>query len=241
MSNETNTVAKNQNKSSIVILVVVIAVIAGVLGFGLYQNYSKTNTNTPNEIITTQITTIQEQATQEEATQEEVTQEYITTHQTTIEATSEEPTEPPSTEPENISLKIYNTYLNIIRSNDTTLYHIYDINHDGVKELILGLGESTIEAHYDVYSYDESKGGAYYTGTIKGNRVFYESYEGNLKSFWARQGSYCFFDITFKNGRTEEVTLINDYTTGEYPPIDGTELYFAQPADFLYLKTEILN
>lgn len=234
------------NKSSIVILIAVIAVIAGVIGFGLYQNYSKNNTNTPDEITTKQIATTEMQTTQEVTTVAPTTEEP-----TTEEPTTEKPTEKPTTAPQeteqpttlfsNNEKEIYSAYCDVISNNETQTYCVYDINHDGIKEIIIELGVTTLEQRYDVYSYDDSKGGAYYTGTINGSRLFYESYDGNLKSFWARQGSYCFFDITLKNDRTEEIKIINDYTTGEYPAIDGTEVYFSQPGDLSYLESEILN
>ena len=53
-------------------------------------------------------------------------------------------------------------------------------------------------------------------------------------------GSYIFYDITLKNGRTEETIVINDYTTGEYPPIDGNQLTQSYPNDFNLLVNEIL-
>lgn len=226
---------KNQSKSSIVILIAVVVVIAGVLGFGLYQNYSKSNTNTPDEISTTQIQT----------TEQQTTQEVTTVAPTTEEPTTEKPTEPPTTaQPttlfSNNAKEIYSAYCDVINNNDTQQYCIYDINHDGVKEIILNLGVTTIEQHYDVYSYDTSKGGAYYTGTLNGSSLLYESYSGNLKGFWAKMGSYCFYDITLKNGRTEETIVINDYTTGDYPPIDGNELTQSYPNDFNLLVSEIL-
>ena len=235
-----NTNNKTQSKSSIVILIAVIVVIAGVIGFGLYQNYSKTHTNTPDEITTTQIPT----------TEEQTTQEVTTVAPTTAEPTTEKPTEKPTTSPptteqpttlfSNNAKEIYSAYCDVINKNETQMYYVYDINHDGIKEIIIQLGIGTLNTRFDVYSYDNSKGGAYYTGTINGSRLFYESYQGNLKSFWAKQGSYCFYDITLKNGRTEETIVINDYTTGEYPPIDGNQLTQSYPNDFNLLVNEIL-
>lgn len=235
-----NTNNKTQSKSSIVILIAVIAVISGVIGFGLYQNYSKNNTNTPDEITITQIPT----------TEEQTTQEVTTVAPTTAEPTTEKPTEKPTTSPptteqpttlfSNNAKEIYSAYCDVINNNETQTYCVYDINHDGIKEIIIELGVTTLEQRYDVYSYDDSKGGAYYTGTLNGSSLLYESYSGYLKGFWAKMGSYIFYDITLKNGRTEETIVINDYTTGEYPPIDGNQLTQSYPNDFNLLVNEIL-
>lgn len=233
MSENANT--KHQSKSSVVILIAVIVVIIGVIGFGLYQNSDKSRNSTPDEISTTQIVTTEEPTTQEITTVAPTTAEH-TTEEPATEKPTKKPTEPPT---ENISQEIYNAYKNIIISNSTQMYSIYDINNDGIKELIIELGETTLNTKFDIYSYDTSKG-AYYTGTINGSCVLYESYKRTLKSFWAKQGSYCFSEVTLNNGRIEETTLINDYTTGEYPSIDGTELTKAYPNDLNLLASEIL-
>ncbi len=231
---------KIQNKSSIVILIAVIIVIASVLGLGLYQNYSKDNNNTPDEVSTSQISTTEEQ------TMQEVSTVAPTKVEPTTEKHTEKPTEPPTTAQPTTSFsnsaeEIYSAYCDVIYNDDTQMYCIYDINHDGIKEIILDLGTSMLEQHYDVYSYDKSKGGAYYTGTLNGSSVLYESYSGNLKGFWAKQGSYCFFDIILKNGRTEETMVVNDYTDGDYPDIDGRELVQSYPNDYNLLASEIIG
>lgn len=108
-----NTNNKTQSKSSIVILIAVIAVIAGVIGFGLYQNYSKTHTNTPDEITTTQISTTEEQTTQDVTTVAPTTAEPTTEKPTTASKT----TKPPATEPPTETVTVV--------QNNPSVYDLY--------------------------------------------------------------------------------------------------------------------
>lgn len=100
MSENVNT--KHQSKGSVIILIAVIVVIIGVIGFGLYQNSDKSRNSTPDEISTSKVIT----------TEEPTIQEITTVAPTTAEPTTEEPTtkapetEPPTTEePTTISIQ----------------------------------------------------------------------------------------------------------------------------------------
>lgn len=132
---------------------------------------------------------------------------------------------------------MYQAYLETINSNEIEGYYIYDVNHDGIAELIISIGDNLSKLHYDFYTYDDNKG-LYYVGTINSSRVFYESYEGSLKTFWAKQGSYCFAEVELNNGRINENIIINDYTSGAYPDIDGVKLTESSPYDTNLLANE---
>lgn len=227
-----------KNKSSIVILIIIALVIFGVLGYGIYQNYPKSKNSTPDEIHTTQIATTQVQTTMQNTTVVPTTIVPTTAEPTTVAPTTiEVTTVQPTTKAEINKEDVYQAYLETINSNEIEGYYIYDVNHDGIAELIISIGDNLSKLHYDFYTYDDNKG-LYYVGTINSSRVFYESYEGPLKTFWAKQGSYCFAEVELNNGRINENIIINDYTSGAYPDIDGVKLTESSPYDTNLLANE---
>lgn len=212
--------AKN-NKSSFVVLILVIAIIVGVIGFGVYQNMSNNQSSTPDQAVTS-----------EEVTTVEPTTQIITTAvPTTEEPTTIKPTEPPTTkapetEPptENYSFKAYTDYLNVIQSSYTEAYYLIDIDKDGIIELIAESGNSNLTRQYTFYSYKISSG-IICLGNISGSsKSLYTSYNGELKSFGAKQGSYSFYEYSIVNNEIIENLVDQGYTQGDYPNLDGDYL-----------------
>ena len=87
------------------------------------------------------------------------------------------------------------------------------IHHHPQRNLLSVLANNILNKEYIsngyFYTYDDNNG-LYYVGTINSSRVFYESYEGSLKTFWAKQGSYCFAEVELNNGRINENIIIKN-------------------------------
>ena len=66
-------------------------------------------------------------------------------------------------------------------------YYLYDINHDGVYELIAHVGESEAEAVFQIYSVDED-GGLIDLGEIGGGHTILVEKDGKLHTYYGHSG-----------------------------------------------------
>ena len=192
-----NTNNKTQSKSSIVILIAVIAVIAGVIGFGLYQNYSKTHTNTPDEITTTQIPTTEEQTTQDVTTVAPTTAEPTTEKPTEKPTTASKTTKPPATEPPTETVTVV--------QNNPSVYDLY--------------GYYVNEGYYIKITYDE-----YESKSCSNGYIIAQEKISNIESIPLDDGKTRFF-LSFENEGYDYIrNLIMDSNKNLYAVADGALL-----------------
>lgn len=96
-------------------------------------------------------------------------------------------------------------------------YYIYDIDNDGVKELLLQ--EGTCEADYQYYIYTIENGAAVYLDTIPGGHtMFYEDAKGgsgnSILQLQAHMGYEMISRITLNNGKVS-TELLSERELGE--------------------------
>lgn len=93
-------------------------------------------------------------------------------------------------------------------------YYLYDINHDGIYELLIHFGENEAEAVIQVYSIDEN-GGFIELGEIGGGHTWLTEKDGKLYSNFGHKGYYAVKELQMVGWHdvwsiTEETVLEKD-------------------------------
>lgn len=194
-----NNPASNKSKKKIIIISVIsalILLIAGLVGYLIYEEIqvrrmsdeirSHSIINTESDIVNTTVNS--EQTT---AKQIQTTKSTTTTTAVTTAAKSQEKAE--------VSGKylVYLTLLNAAESesaaeygtNDLLYYqyYLYDINHDGVYELLIHIGTCEADAMIGVYSIDDEEGLAE-LGEIGGGHTILTEKDKKLYANYCHQG-----------------------------------------------------
>lgn len=152
---------------AVVLFIVLIIVLINVFGMdkGEGNNVSESE---PYMVTTTEI---------QDATTEMITEEIT---EPSTEAVSESPTEPIT---EEIQIDYYKTYKSTIdaaadkSTNDGREYFLFDIDSDGINELIVEEGGILAEASSVVYTIND--GASEYLGAIEGSNSGELSYDGS--------------------------------------------------------------
>jgi len=208
---------QKQSKSSIFILIVVAIIVVGIIVFSLYQNSdNKDKNNTTATTVAIEISS------------------------STIEETTEPKTEPiteaPTTEPEtqpttqvDYGKEAYIAYLETLNSekDKANLYYLYDIDNDGIEELIIETGEYSAEMECKFYSYKAGVGNIFLGSTV--DMILYGSLDGTLLGMGGKMGYYTFYEMSIENGKIVTNVTEEGYVEGEYPEPDGEYLNSYSP------------
>lgn len=118
----------------------------------------------------------------------------------------------------------YNIYGNILDDfvfnyGEYTEYTIFDLDSDGIKELIVSYGDSSADWANDVYSYSES--GALYCGTFYLPVSFYASDDGNgMYTVYEHMDTQIIMKIELKGTKITEVEISdNNFPSDNYIPV----------------------
>jgi len=104
-------------------------------------------------------------------------------------------------------------------------YALYDIDRDGVPELILYEGSSGAGEHYHFYTIDD---GEVIQCGFYGRANLLVNGEGGLIAFFAHMGAYQFDQLTLENAEIKTTLISEDYAgQSEYPELEdfGYENY----------------
>lgn len=198
-ASENNPVSNKSKKKIIIISVIsaLILLIAGLVGFLIYEEIqvrrmseqirSHSMINTESDIVNTTVNSEQTTAKQIQTTKSSTT----TTTAITTAAKSQEKAETSG------KYLAYLTLLNAAESesaaeygtNDLLYYqyYLYDINHDGVYELLIHIGTCEADAMIGVYSIDDEEGFAE-LGEIGGGHTILTEKDKKLYANYCHQG-----------------------------------------------------
>lgn len=97
-------------------------------------------------------------------------------------------------------------------------YALYDLDDDGIKELIVSYGESTADWINDVYKYDVDSDDIYKVGDFPNDVMLYVAEDNRgLYAVSARMGYQHIYQITLENGELNSGEIMEEYTeTDDY-------------------------
>jgi len=176
-------------------------------------------TNRDNKEDNTKVASVESEKKVEKEAEEITTEEVTTVEETTTEeVTTEEITkQEPTTEAINYYLYIPILQEVLKNNNDYNNYTIYDMNNDGIYELVVKIG--ICEADYEWQFYTMRDNNAFYIGMIiGGHSALYEGENGSILRHTAHMG-YEYVDKITYDGQNiieekileREVSAIEEY------------------------------
>ena len=115
-------------------------------------------------------------------------------------------------------------------------YFVYDIDGDGVKELIVQNGNNELEMALDIYTVYQEE--ALLLGSLTGGHsALYPCPDGGIYRHWANEGSETLYRITL-NGRDLKEELIWDKQEphNDYAQFEEGDLHYARITDDVLLR-----
>lgn len=138
--------------------------------------------------------------------------------------------------------EIYGPLLDQVRGeyeySEYLMYMVYDIDKDGVKELILQIGTCEADYMYDIYTVQD--GNAVYIGEVSGfHSAFYEDENGGTENFIIRCSGHMSWE-TVSYVYLENSTLREEEISSREVPIDDTYYSNPYPIEYAYITDKSL-
>ena len=115
-------------------------------------------------------------------------------------------------------------------------YYVYDIDGNGVKELIVQNGNNELEMALDIYTVEQ--GEAVPLGSLTGGHsALYPCPDGGIYRHWANEGTEMLYRITLDNGGLLKEELVWDKLKphDDYEQFDEGDLHYARLTDDVLL------
>lgn len=185
-----------------------------------------------------------------EATEMETQTEGETAPQTQAETASETTADVETEETETEKAVSYDSYLQVLDEilaeyeddyGETLPYSVYDMDNDGVKELIVKCGTCEADYMWRVYTLDDAGEALYVDEFAGGHSMLYSCGDGGLYNMMAQMGGETIIHVTLADGVISEETVLEKEIgpDEEYETPDGDMLETADIIDdTLVLRAE---
>ena len=191
-------VASNTSKKKTIIIAVILLFVLIIAGIAAYLTYEQIQIKHGAD----EILSLMEDDSSDEFNSNNITAHTQTTQITTEKAitTTVKTTAIPKSQDKVEKSKNYLIYLAMLNEMDAEFkrefgdmyipyykYYLYDINHDGIYELIVHFGESEADAVIQIYSVDED-GEFTDLGEIDGGHTILVEKDGKLHTYYGHSG-----------------------------------------------------